>query len=74
MVVTNKPYRATIEILEALGLHAFIRAVIWGDTLPERKPHPAPIPLALERLSAKPQALMVGDNYHDVQAARAASV
>jgi len=74
-VVTNKPYRATIDILDTLGLHTFFRAVIGGDTLPERKPDPAPILLALERLSAEPEAaLMVGDNYHDVQAARAAGV
>jgi phosphoglycolate phosphatase len=74
-VVTNKPYAATIEILEALGLRAYFDAVIGGDTLPERKPHPAPILAALRRLGVAPEAaLMVGDNYHDVQAARAAGV
>lgn len=72
-VVTNKPYAATVSILEALGLNGFFGAVIGGDTLPERKPHPAPILKALERLGVAPEAaLMVGDNYHDVQAARAA--
>jgi phosphoglycolate phosphatase len=74
-VVTNKPYAATIGILEALGLRAYFEAVVGGDTLPERKPHPAPIRAALERLGTAPDAaLMVGDNYHDVQAARAAGV
>jgi phosphoglycolate phosphatase len=74
-VVTNKPYRATIQILENLGMHTFFRAIIGGDTLPERKPHPAPILMALEHLGVEPEAaLMVGDNYHDVQAARAAGV
>lgn len=74
-VVTNKPYAATIDILEALNLRTYFEAVIGGDTLPERKPHPAPILTALERLGVAPQAaLMVGDNYHDVQAARAAGV
>lgn len=72
-VVTNKPYAATIDILETLGLRGFFGAVVGGDTLPERKPHPAPILAALERLGVAPEAaLMVGDNYHDVQAARAA--
>jgi 2-phosphoglycolate phosphatase, prokaryotic len=72
-VVTNKPYAATIDILETLGLRRFFGAVVGGDTLPERKPHPAPILAALERLGVAPEAaLMVGDNYHDVQAARAA--
>ena len=74
-VVTNKPYAATMEILEALGLSGYFGAVVGGDTLPERKPHPAPLLLALERLGVAPgAALMVGDNYHDVQAARAAGV
>lgn len=74
-VVTNKPYAATIEILEALGLRASFDAVVGGDTLPERKPHPAPILMALKQMSVEPEAaLMIGDNYHDVQAAHAAGV
>jgi phosphoglycolate phosphatase len=74
-VVTNKPYTATIDILETLGLQRFFEVVIGGDTLPERKPHPAPILMALKRLGVPPEAaLMVGDNYHDVQAAHAAGI
>ncbi|MBA1155979.1 phosphoglycolate phosphatase [Microvirga mediterraneensis] len=74
-VVTNKPFGATIDILEALGLRTYFDAVIGGDTLPERKPHPAPILAALKQLGVAPEAaLMIGDNYHDVQAARAAGV
>jgi phosphoglycolate phosphatase len=74
-IVTNKPYAVTIDILEALGLRTYFNAVIGGDTLPECKPHPAPILMALKQLGIEPEsALMVGDNYHDVQAARAAGV
>jgi len=74
-VVTNKPHAATMDILQALGLDHFFDAVIGGDSLPERKPHPAPILLALRKLAvASDAALMVGDNYHDVQAAQAAGV
>jgi phosphoglycolate phosphatase len=74
-VVTNKPYGATADILDSLGLRGFFSVVVGGDTLPERKPHPAPILAALDRLGVGPEAaLMVGDNYHDVQAARAAGV
>jgi phosphoglycolate phosphatase len=74
-VVTNKPYGATADILDSLGLRGFFSEVVGGDTLPERKPHPAPILAALNRLGVGPEAaLMVGDNYHDVQAARAAGV
>jgi len=74
-VVTNKPEAATLDILEALGLRGFFGAVVGGDTLPERKPHPRPVLAALERLAVSPDAaLMVGDNDHDVQAAHAAGV
>jgi phosphoglycolate phosphatase len=74
-VVTNKPHEPTLAILTALSLDGFFDAVVGGDTLPERKPHPAPILRALALLGTEPsEALMVGDNYHDVQAARAAGV
>ena len=74
-VVTNKPHAATIAILESLGLSAFFDAVIGGDTLAERKPHPAPIEAALRLLGiGGDAAFMVGDHYHDVQAARAAGI
>jgi phosphoglycolate phosphatase len=72
-IVTNKPRAATMDILRSLGLERFFDAVVGGDTLTERKPHPAPILLALKQLAvASDAALMVGDNYHDVQAAQAA--
>jgi phosphoglycolate phosphatase len=74
-LVTNKPQAATISILTSLRLNPFFDAIVGGDTLPERKPHPASILLALEQLGIQPEAaLMVGDNYHDVQAARAAGL
>ncbi|QFU15143.1 phosphoglycolate phosphatase [Microvirga thermotolerans] len=74
-VVTNKPRRATLEILNALGLAGFFGSVVAGDTLPERKPDPAPLRHALAELCAAPEeALMVGDNHHDVQDARAAGL
>jgi len=74
-VVTNKPAAATAEILSALGLGWLFDVIVGGDTLAQRKPHPAPVLLALEQLGVRPEAaVMVGDNYHDVQAARAAGV
>ncbi|MBM6596393.1 phosphoglycolate phosphatase [Microvirga pudoricolor] len=74
-VVTNKPYAATIRILHDLGLRDHFGVVIGGDTLAERKPNPAPIRAALDRLGIAPgRAIMVGDNYHDVEAAHGAGV
>jgi phosphoglycolate phosphatase len=74
-VVTNKPHAATMRILEALDLARFFDAVVGGDTLSRRKPDPAPLLHAMRALDAAPaETLMVGDNHHDVAAARAAGV
>ncbi|WP_078864173.1 phosphoglycolate phosphatase [Streptomyces sp. AcH 505] len=74
-VVTNKPARAARQILESLLLSQFFSVVVGGDTLQERKPHPAPLLEAARQLDLEPgQILMVGDNMHDVKAARAAGM
>lgn len=74
-VVTNKPEAATRAVLRLLNLSALFDAVVGGDTAERRKPDPAPVRLALARLGVEPgEALMVGDNHHDVAAARAAGV
>jgi phosphoglycolate phosphatase len=74
-VVTNKPVAATNKILEALSLARFFQAVVGGDSVQQRKPHPAPLLEAARRLGTDvEQTLMVGDNIHDVEAARAAGM
>ena len=74
-VVTNKPLAATEEILTALDLAQFFSVVVGGDSAPRRKPHPDPILKALADAGLKPaETIMVGDNYHDVEAAHAAGV
>jgi phosphoglycolate phosphatase len=74
-VVTNKPEVASRAILDALGLAPFLEVVIGGDTLTQRKPSPEPVIAALRELGVEPRsAVMVGDNRHDVEAARAAGV
>jgi phosphoglycolate phosphatase len=74
-VVTNKPEAATRSILADLALDRFMEAVVGGDTLPQRKPHPAPLLEALTRLGVTPErAVMVGDNHHDVEAGHAAGL
>jgi len=75
-VCTNKPYVATLEILASLGLAEFFRVVIGGDTLPGiKKPDPRHLLAALEKLGLDPeQAVMVGDNANDVNAAKGAGI
>jgi phosphoglycolate phosphatase len=72
-VITNKPYAFIAPILEALGLDGYFDYAIGGDSLPQKKPDPAPLLHVAERFSIPPQAcLMVGDSRHDIEAGRRA--
>lgn len=72
-VVTNKPEAVSRALLAELGvLHRF-GALIGGDTLPERKPHAAPLRRAMAELGVE-RAVMVGDGPHDVGGAHAAGL
>jgi phosphoglycolate phosphatase len=74
-VVTSKPVFATRKILQALFLAEFFPIVVGGDSLQHRKPHPAPLLEAVRQLGVDAdRSLMIGDNIHDVEAARAAGM
>lgn len=74
-LVTNKPSMFLDPLLEGLGWRGLFGAVIGGDTLPERKPHPRPLLYAIERLGATPErAVYVGDSEVDRATAAAAGV
>ncbi len=73
--VTNKPAAFTAPLLERMGIAGFFGATVSGDTLPEKKPHPAPLIHACELLGVGvAEALMVGDSANDAEAARAAGM
>ena len=74
-VVTNKPMRMTDPLLDGLGLASRSACAISGDTLPQRKPDPAPLLLASEQLGVlPPDAIYVGDAARDIEAGRAAGM
>jgi phosphoglycolate phosphatase len=74
-VATNKPIAATNKILHGLSLNHLFSVVLGGDSLPRRKPDPGPLLEVLRQLAiAADQAFLVGDNIHDVEAARAAGM
>lgn len=74
-VVTNKPQRMTAPLLDGLGLLERAVSVISGDTLPEKKPHPAPLLLACEQAGSPPsKSVYVGDTELDIAAGRAAGM
>jgi phosphoglycolate phosphatase len=74
-IVTNKAGFLTAPLLERLALSARTAAVVCGDTLPQRKPDPAPVLLACEQAGMDPaRAVFVGDDRRDVEAGRAAGL
>ena len=73
-VVTNKPEDLSYRMTERLGLSAYFSFIVGGETLPRRKPDPAPLICALERFGAGENPLMVGDSTIDIEAARAAGI
>lgn len=72
-VVTNKPESISRDLLAALAFAERLIVVIGGDTLPVRKPDPAPLRLAMAQLGIS-EAVMVGDGPHDVHGGHAAGL
>jgi N-acetyl-D-muramate 6-phosphate phosphatase len=74
-IVTNKPASLTGPLLRAQGLAARAACVVSGDTLAQRKPHPAPLLHAAGALRLAPaECLYVGDARRDIEAGRAAGM
>ena len=70
-ICTNKPFEMTLLVLEGLGLDIFFDGVTGGDNLPYNKPDPRHILKTLELMKSKASnAVMVGDSWVDVKAAR----
>ena len=74
-VVTNKPRRFTVPLLQSIGLMSRAACVVCGDDAVEPKPHPATLLLACAQTNIKPQdCWYVGDAERDIQAGRAAKM
>lgn len=69
---TNKPVAPTREILDHFDLSPLFSAVIGGDSLPQRKPHPAPLTATFDALGQT--GLYVGDSEVDAQTAQTAGI
>jgi phosphoglycolate phosphatase len=74
-VLTNKPSRATLAILDGLGVARFFKWVVGGDGPWPRKPDPAALRELMSRAeTAPPQTVMIGDSPIDLATARAAGI
>jgi phosphoglycolate phosphatase len=74
-VLTNKPVRFSLHMLEGLGLEMHFFRVYGGNSLAEKKPHPQGIELLVEEARAdRARTIMVGDSAVDVLTAKNAGV
>lgn len=75
VVVSNKLHRLTLAVLGGLGIEPCFDAILGGDSVPRKKPDPAPLHKVLAAFSAAPvRALMVGDGDTDIEAGKKAGV
>jgi phosphoglycolate phosphatase len=70
---TNKAEVLTFALLDALGWRDRFDAIVGGDTLPVRKPDPAPLFEAIARAGGG-RAAFVGDSITDADTAKAAQL
>lgn len=74
-VVTNKPAWLTKPLMEALDLTSRAVTIVSGDTLEERKPHPAPLLHACQQAGSKAEeCIYVGDAERDIEAGNRAGM
>ena len=74
-IVTNKPFDFVAPILKGLNLDGLFELHLGGDSLPQKKPDPAPLLHVCEQLNVTVvQCVMVGDSKNDILAANAANM
>jgi len=74
-VLTNKPVRFSVTMLEGLGLDLHFFRVYGGNSFQAKKPHPAGVrALMAESGVSAERTVMVGDSAVDVLTARNAGV
>ena len=74
-IVTNKPERLTLPLLQMLELESRSACIVSGDTIARRKPDPASMLHACEVAGMTPQqTIAVGDAARDIAAGRAAGM
>ena len=72
-IVTNKPERYTLPLMEALALKPTPQTLICPEHVTHSKPHPESVLLACEHLGSDPRhTVFIGDHQRDIDAGRAA--
>lgn len=76
MVIVSTKQRETIKRgLQLMDAERFFEFYIGIEDVEHVKPHPEPVLKAIEKLGvSKEDVLMIGDNYHDIEAGKNAGV
>ncbi len=74
-IVTNKPHRYTVPLMEKLGYAKRAACLVSGDTCEHAKPNPMPLLHAAALMGVNPtRCLYLGDDLRDMEAAQAAGM
>jgi len=74
-IVTNKPHRFTMPLMQALGYDRRAACIVSGDTCTHAKPHPEPMLFAAKSIGVAAQnCLYLGDDKRDMEAGSAAGM
>lgn len=74
-IVTNKPARFALPLIQALDLADRCATLICPDHVSQRKPHPESLLLACRQIGTEPgTGIYVGDHERDIQAGRNAGM
>lgn len=74
-IVTNKPIGLTNLLLPHFPVLANCKSVLGGDSLPQRKPHPAPLLYASKEIGIEPEnCVYIGDAPRDIESGNAAGM
>lgn len=74
-IITNKPIDLTLLLLPHFPIFKHCQVTIGGDSLPHRKPHPAPLLHAAQQINIQPsQCIYVGDAPRDIESGNSAGM
>jgi phosphoglycolate phosphatase len=73
VLVTNKIERFSRDLLNEFGIAGRFQLILGGDSLPQKKPDPAPLFYAMSEFGIPgSESAMIGDSRFDVRAGKAA--
>ena len=74
-ICSNKPEIFVRKILESLDGLQYFQAIIGGDSVKTKKPHPEGLDLILKKLKVSPdEAVLIGDSPVDIETGKRAGV